>query len=78
MRLCKLLLLIMITFPVFAQAPPVYKQDQQNAQGYWYSRIINNTDHRLYCWMGYAEFYVQARSAGRWYGYVDNWGCDHI
>lgn len=76
--LCKLLVVVLLSFPALAQAPPVYKHDNQNHQGNWYSRIINNTNSPLYCWLGYSEFYVDPHSHSRWYGYADQWGCDPL
>lgn len=75
MRLCKVLLLLALSFPLMAQTPYVTKEDSQNNQGYWYSRIINKTNYRLHCWIGYSEFYVNPRSNSRWYGYSDAWSC---
>lgn len=77
MRLCKLLLLLVLTFPAMAQAP-VFKQDQQNAQGIWYSQIWNQTNSQLYCWIGYSEFYVEPMSYSRWYVYSNEWACSQL
>lgn len=77
MRLIKLLVLVMLSTPVFAQAP-VQKEDTQNQQGQWYSRISNGTESQLYCWIGYSEFYVDPMSYSRWYAYADTWSCSQL
>ena len=75
--LFKVLLLITLSFSAYANSP-VVKQDAQNPQGYWYSRISNSTDYQLHCYIGYSEFYVEPRSYSRWYQYADTWACNHI
>lgn len=76
--LCKLLLLLTLSFPLMAQTPYVTKEDAQNNQGYWYSRIVNKTNSQLHCWIGHSEFYVNPRSTGRWYQYSDAWSCTRL
>ena len=73
----KLLILVLLSFPVIAEAP-VKKEDAQNPQGLWHSRIFNGTNSQLYCWIGYSEFYVNPDSYSRWYAYSDSWSCSQL
>ena len=74
----KLLVLLLLTVSFSVSAMVFYIQTMQSQNGYWYSRIHNQTTNTLYCRIGYSSFYVNPQSVSNWYAASTKWQCKYI